>query len=174
MEILNELINNERFNYKCFDLLKQLLNENLEFRNIIEKGVKEHKIFGFNEELWTKINNQNIRGIDNFESVFRDGANIGYCTVAAKQLSYSLDNPYICGGTVKYLVNTPKSPDGSHTWILNDNYIIDTTLMLIIDKSYMNKLGYVEENKYNPNIDPIYNAAKDFTLDTSLKKERTR
>ena len=174
MNILSELINNERFNYKCFDLLKNLLTQSEEFRSIVEQGVKEHKIFGFTDELWTKIYEQNIRGIENFELVFRDGANIGYCTVASKQLSYSLDNPYICGGTVKFLINTKNSPDGSHTWILNDNYIIDTSLMLIIDKSYMNKLGYVEENRYNPSIDPIYNAAKDFTLDESLKKERKR
>ncbi|MBQ8892051.1 MAG: hypothetical protein IJ068_04220 [Bacilli bacterium] len=172
MKILNELISSERSNYKCFDLLKKLFIENTEFRNIIIEGTMNHKIFGFTDELWTKIHDQNIRGIDNFESVFRDGANIGYCTVAARQLSYSIDNPYICGGTVKYLINTPNSIDGSHTWILNDNYIIDTTFMLIIDKEYANKLGYIEENRYNPNIDPIYNAAKDFTLDTALKRKR--
>ena len=172
MDSLNILINNERNNYKCFDLLKKLYNNNIEFRKVIDNGVLNNKIQGFPEELWTKIHEQNIRGIPNFELVFQDGANIGYCTVASKQLSYSLDNPYICGGTVKYLENTTNSIDGSHTWILDNGKIIDTSLMLIIDKTYAHELGYNEENRYNPNIDPIYNATKDFTLDTSLKRKR--
>ena len=172
MDILNQLINENRNHYKCFDLLKKLFQENSDFRKVIEEGVLTGKISGFSEDLWTKIYDQNIRGIENFELVFQDGANIGYCTVAARQLSYSLDNPYICGGTVKYLINTPNSIDGSHTWILDNGKIIDTSFMLIIDKNYANKLGYNEENRYNPNIDPIYNAAKEFTIDKSLKRKR--
>ncbi len=107
--------------------------------------------------------------INSFEDVFIDGANIGYCTVASKQLSYSLDKCYICGGILPILKGTKNSIDGSHTWITHNNEIIDTTLMLIINKEYERKLGYIEQNKYDPNFDPIYLATKEFTNDDNLK-----
>ena len=50
------------------------------------------------------------------------------------------------------------------------NFIIDTTLMLLIDKEYALKLGYNEENRYNPNEDEVYKSTKEFTNDKSLKK----
>lgn len=170
MELFNLLVNNEKKEYKCFDILKNLLNENKNFRDIIEEGFINGKIYSFTDDLWNKIHSQNIRRIDNFETVFKHGANIGFCTVASKQLSYSLDNCLICGGVVPILVGTPNSLDGSHTWILHDNKIIDTTLMLIIDVEYANKIGYIEENRYDPCEDPLYMAAKEFTLDKNIKK----
>ena len=105
-----------------------------------------------------------------FVDVFIDGNNQGYCTVCAKQVSYSLDTCYICGGILPILKGTSNCPDGSHTWIEYQDKIIDTTLMLIIDNSLKNDLGYIEENRYNPNNDPVYSAAKEFTNDASLRK----
>lgn len=170
MEILNKLIDEKRMHYKCFDELKRLLSENQQFREIVEKGYLEGEIYGFTEEMWKKINSQNIRRINSFEDVFRDGANIGYCTVASKQLSYSLDTCYLCGGVLPILRGTTNCEDGSHTWIRNsDNEIIDTTLMLILSEKYAKQIGYIEENYYNPNLDPIYAAAKEFTRDLNLK-----
>ena len=115
---------------------------------------------------------QNIRGINSFEDVFIDGANLGYCTVAAKQLSYSLNTCYICGGVLPILAGTNNCPDGSHTWISADSKVIDTTLMLIIDENYSKSIGYIEENRYNPNVDPIYLATKEWTNDKGIKKSR--
>ena len=115
---------------------------------------------------------QNIRKINSFEDVFIDGANIGYCTVAAKQLSYSLDDCYICGGTLPLLKNTKNCKDGSHTWILYNDEVIDTTLMLIISYDYIETIGYKEENWYNPNLDPIYLESKTFTRDISIKTKK--
>jgi len=115
MEIIDFFVTESRKNYKCYSELKRLLIENETFRNIIINGVKENKIIGFPEELWSKINSQNIRTINNFEDVFRDGANIGYCTVASKQLSYSLDNCNLCGGVLPILKGTINCEDGSHT-----------------------------------------------------------
>lgn len=174
MEILDCLIDKNRKHYKCYDELKKILSENDQIKSIIVHGYANGKISGFTEEMWESIQKQNIRRIDNFEDVFRDGANIGYCTVASKQLSYSLDCPYICGGTLSLLEGTKNCKDGSHTWICNQKKIIDTTLMLIIDETYASYLGYVEENRYNPNLDPIYRAAKEFTLDPSIKNRRTK
>ena len=172
MNIINELIEEDKFDYKCFDELKRLLNENEYFKNIVIEGYQNGKIFGFPNELWDKIRSQNIRRINSFEDVFKDGANIGYCTVASKQLSYSFSSCFICGGILPLLKGTKNCLDGSHTWIQYEDYIIDTTLMLIMHINYAKKIGYIEENKYNPNNDPIYLSTKEFTNDESLKKTK--
>lgn len=171
MDILTFFIPEDKFDYRCFDELKHLILTNESFKNIIIEGYRDGKITGFDEDLWEKIRNQNIRRIPNFEDVFKDGANIGYCTVASKQLSYSLDICYLCGGILPILKGSRNCPDGNHTWIVSDHMIIDTTLMLMIDSDYASKIGYIEQNRYNPNTDPIYLAAKEFTLDQNLKKK---
>lgn len=170
MEIVSKLIDEKRMHYKCFDELKRLLSENEQFRRIVEQGYLEGEIYGFTEEMWEKIDSQNIRRINSFEDVFRDGANIGYCTVASKQLSYSFDSCYLCGGVLPILKGTTNCEDGSHTWIRNNNNeIIDTTLMLVLSEQYAKEIGYIEENYYNPNLDPIYMTAKEFTRDQNLR-----
>lgn len=170
MEVIDLLRDDARKDYKCYLLLEKLLKENAEFRKIITDGVLNGVIAGYTADIWEKIAAQNIRGIDSFEDVFRDGANIGYCTVAAKQLSYSFNGCFLCGGVVSYLKDTPNCKDGSHTWLVVNGKIIDTSLMIVIDENYSKKLGYVEENRYNPMVDPFYVAAKDFTLDKNLRK----
>jgi len=167
-DILKNLISEERYDYKCFELLKNLFWENDEFRKFIIEGYQTGKVYGFPEELWAKIASQNIRRIPSFEDVFRDGANIGYCTVAAKQLSYSLDDCYLCGGRLELLKGTPNCEMGNHTWIFYKNSVIDTSLMLIIEKDYSKNIGFIEENRYNPNLDPLYLSAKEFTRDKNL------
>ena len=174
MELLDLLIDIDKKEYKCYSELLKLLSQNQEFKKAIVQGVKEGKIRRFDEELWEKIRTQNIRAINNFEDVFIDGTNIGYCTVASKQLSYSLDDCYICGGVLPILKGTENCDDGSHTWILHNSEIIDTTLMLIIDKDYAEKIGYIEENRYNPNNDYIYLATKEFTNDPDIKGTNKR
>ena len=171
MDILEELIGDKQ-DYKCFNLLIELFNQNEEFRNIIIEGYNKKMIMPFSEEIWNEIRNQNIREINSFEDVFKYGYNIGNCTWTSKQLSYSFDNIFICGGTNRFLENTQNSKDGTHTWILNNNYIIDTSLMLLIHKDYQNILGYNEENKYNPMDNQFYRISKDFATDPNFKKPR--
>lgn len=170
MELIDMIVSEDRKKYKCYNELKKLIVNNPKFKEVLIRGIATGKVYGFSDELWEKINEQNIRGINSFEDVFRDGANIGFCTVAAKQLSYSLNGVYLCGGTLPILEGSINCPDGGHTWILNGENIIDTTLMLVIDKEYSKKLGYIEENRYNPSNDYVYNVTKDFTLDKSMKK----
>lgn len=170
MEILQSLINNERKDYKCFDELKKLYTFNKEFNSLVKRGVREGKIYGFPEKLWQKINEQNIRGISNFEEVFASGYNIGYCTAASKQISYSFDGTYhLCGGLLPLLKNTKNCSIGEHTWLLAGGYIYDTTLMLIIEEGYAKNLGYIEENRYNPLTNRTYCCAKEFTRDPNLR-----
>ena len=116
MNVIKSVAGDNRCEYKCFDVLRSvILDENV--NRIIGEGIVNGEITGFDDELWQKIHNQNIRGINNFEDVFRDGANIGYCTVASKQVSYSFNSCYICGGILPLLIGTRNCTDGSHTWI---------------------------------------------------------
>lgn len=170
MDIETLFIDEKRRDFKCFQELRRLSKENENFRQTLVEGYLNGKITGFTEEIWKKIQEQNIRRIPSFEDVFRDGANIGYCTVAAKQLSYSFDRCYLCGGVLPILKGSVNCEDGSHTWLEVQNKIIDTTLMLILDKEYSEKIGFVEQNRYNPNLDPVYVAAKEFTRDKSISK----
>lgn len=172
MEVEKALILADKINYKCYDELKKLLKNNKDFREMITNGVLNGQVTGFDEKMWEKIQSQNIRVINSFEDVFRDGANIGYCTVASKQLSYSLDNPFLCGGVLPIIAGSKNSPDGSHTWIYVDGNVIDTTLMLVMSSDFAKQLGYIEENRYDPTIDPTYLAAREFTRDTSLKSNK--
>ena len=170
--IMNNICAAGTENYKCYDTFKTLLETNEAFRNVISQGITDGKIAGFDTEIWQGLAEQNLRSpmVKSFVDVFEAGANQGYCTVCAKQFSYSLDTCYLCGGVLPILKGTANCPDGSHTWIEYQDKIIDTTLMLIIDTSLKNNLGYIEENRYNPNEDKVYSAAKEFTNDASLRK----
>lgn len=168
-EQILEILYGNRKEYKGTKIMRELLEGNVEFKNIIIEGISSGKINGFDDELWNKIDNQNIRGINSFLDVFKEGANLGYCTVAAKQLSYSFPNDcLIAGGVVEYLKGTENSDDGSHTWIVWNGKIYDTTFMSVIDLDYASKLKYLQENIYNPLKDDKYCAAKEFTNDPNL------
>ena len=149
--------------------MRDLLGSNKEFRDAIIEGIKSGKVAGFSENLWSRVENQNIVGINSFLDVFKEGANLGYCTVAAKQLSYSLPNGcLIAGGVVEYLKGTENSEDGSHTWIVWDKKIYDTTFMMIIDYDFSKKLKYIQENIIDPLKDKYYVERKVFTNDKNL------
>ena len=159
--------------YKCYDILKYLLSTNDEFRKIIVEAIKEGKVRGFSNELWDKLNTQNLRfsGIENFDDIFRNGFNLGYCTPCSKQVSYSLNNCFICGGILPILKGTINCPNGEHTWIEYNGRILDTSLMLDIDSSLSQKIGYLKENEYNPNDNKIYCSAKEFANDPSFRSK---
>lgn len=173
-EIINYISNPQTHDFKCYDTLKTLLQENKQFREIIIKGIEENKITGFPDELWEKLDKQNIRSnkIESFVDAFKEGANQGSCTPFSKQVSYSLNTCYICGGELPILKGTKNCEEGNHTWIEYRGKIIDTTLMMIIDLSYKNQIGYIEETRCNPNCDRIYSNAKDYTNDSQLRRKK--
>lgn len=171
-KMLDLLIDEKRKEYRCFDLLKELYTTNSEFKEAIDNGVRLGKIHGFSEDVWDLIESQNIRVINSFEDVFATGFNIGGCTTVTKQFSYSFDNILICGGDVRFLENTKNSDEkGKHTWMIKDNIIYDTSLMLIIDENYAHEyLGYKELKRDNPSKDRMYNNAREYARDKNLKK----
>lgn len=175
LDVLSCLIDDDKKYYKCFDMLRDLVEKNSEFKKKLEEGFFSGKVEGFSPDVWDKIAKQNVRRINSFTDVFVEGANLGYCTVASKQLSYSFNGCQICGGVVPLLVGTVNCIDGSHTWMVCDNKIYDTSLMLIIDEGFAKEsLGYIEENRYDPNRDFRYSAAKEYTLDEDIRKSSCR
>ena len=169
MEMMDLLTTPETRKYKCYSLLEELLDKNEEFRNIICEGLIKGKVAGFDDNMWNAIRTQNNRSSVTFEYVFETGYNLGNCTGCSIQYSYSLPFPYICGGELPLLAGTPNSPDGRHTWLEHEGKIIDTTLMLVMEKDIAKKLGYIEENRRDPNLEPRYRATKDFINDKSLR-----
>ena len=169
-----KFINQDRKNYLCFEMLRAYYNNDNEFRKLVDDGVRTGKVAGFPEELWQAIDNQNIRGLKSFEDVFRDGYNIGGPTVVSRQLSYSFPSCTLCSGVLPMISGTKNSEMGECSWMVSDGNIYDTSLMLIIDKTYANKFGYQYEYEYNPHNDPIYCATYEFTNNQELRGAKKR
>ena len=167
-------------NIKGFDLLKKLCRENKKFYEIIQNNFKEGKIRFFNENEWNKIDSQNfvspISEMREFRDMFILGYNIGNCAGASRQLSYSYSDVDIVSGVLPILKGTLNAlEEGGHCWLESKDHIIDTSLMLVIDKSLKNELGYIEEQRLTAlqlARSPRYQARKDFVNDESLNKNR--
>ena len=174
MNTLDLIINEQRKDYKCFDMLKEFYQTNEEFKQFIDEGVATGNIVGFSEELWQKIDDQNQIGLDTFERVFQEGVNIGGCTIVSKQLSYSFRTCELCSGLLPLIKGTKNSPVGDHSWMTSDNKVYDTSLMIIMSKPYAQRLGYIPEAHYDPNTSDIYCAAKEFANDPEIKGSKKR
>jgi len=164
---------------KGYDLLKDLCNNNNTLKQIILKGFEEGTIRFFNENEWNKIDSQNFvsptKNAKNFIDIFLLGLNIGSCVYTSKQLSYSFDDVDLVSGIVPFLKGTKNSPNGGHAWLENNSSIIDTSLLLVIDKSLKNDLGYIEECRISSEVlanNSIYQARKKFVNDISFKQKK--
>lgn len=173
MDILSRIIPVGREEYKCYDLIRSIIKSNNEVVDIISEGLSVGKIFGFDEELLQKFNELNVRWpVKDIDEVLRLGGNIGGCTTMAFQLSFLLENSYKCAGFLPLLRGTKNSEDGRHTWVESfDGWIYDTSLMLIIHKSFMDRLGYVENSRELYNSLQFYSAQKEFALDKGIAKK---
>ena len=166
---------------KAFDLFWNLYNNNPNFKNIIDEGFKRKQIRFFNEEELDKIRKQNFihptnPNIKEFEDIFVIGENIGNCVGVSRQLSYSYNDADLVSGILPLLKGTLNAEKlGGHAWIETKDSIIDTSLMLIIDKSLKEKFGYIEENRITAmrlKQDRNYQARKEFVNDQNLKSKK--
>lgn len=164
-------------NIKGFDLLRQITDKNLEVKELIETNLGSRVRF-FDEREWKKIDSQNyapfIEGVDSFRDIFERGYNIGDCVGVSTQLSYSYDDVDIVAGTLPFLVGTKNAEkEGGHRWLETPTEIIDTSLMLVIDKSLKSEFGYHEEMRLTADglrQMPLYQARKEFVNDANLRK----
>ncbi len=169
---IEEFIDPSFRHYKGFDFIKKIASTNEEFAKVLKEALVNDKAYFFGSEIFDELRAQNIRTMKNAEDIFIEGYNEGGCTSCAIQLSYSYPSCEIAGGILTPIIGTKNSEDGRHTWIVKDKEIIDTSLMLVFDEKLAKDFGYNEENRYNPNRDKLYVAAKQFTNDRNLRKGR--
>lgn len=176
IEKILEILYGKRKDYKGTQMMRELLIKNETFRNLIIEGIKTENIYMWPEELWEKLDKQNLmlrKG--NVSDIFKDGYNIGNCTGCSTIVSYSF--PLGClyvGGTVDYLIGTKNSIDGKHTWLENKGVIYDTTFMVAITEKYSKNLLYNPIYKTDPNKNPNYSAGKDFANDPFIDNSKKR
>ena len=165
-------------NIKAYDLFWQLYETDDNFHSLVEEGLKSGKVRFFDENEWNKICSQNFvpfeEEMKEFVDMFTLGYNIGNCVGATKQLSYSYDDVDVVSGILPILKGTLNAErEGGHCWLENGTSIIDTTLMLVIDKTLKDDFGYCEEERLTSHRlrqMPTYQARKEFVNDHSLKK----
>ena len=166
-------------NIKAYELFWDLYNTNSGFKKLISENMENGKIRFFNDEEWNRINSQNFVSptddMNEFIDMFLLGYNIGNCVGASMQLSYSYNNVDIVSGILPILKGTRNAEkEGGHCWLETPNCIIDTTLMLVIDKSLKKDLGYIEEQRItSSNLNKMigYRARKEFVNDTNIRRK---
>lgn len=167
-------------NFKGFEFLDELCEENTDFSNSVLEGISNGCIRKFDNREWELIKKQNyvslINGVEDFFDMFVLGYNKGNCVGASRQLSYSYDDVDIVSGRVDILVGTLNAEkEGGHCWLENDVHIIDTSLLLVIDKKIASKLGYHEEQRvtsYHLENSAQYVARKKYVNDQDLMKNK--
>lgn len=167
---------------KAFEQFWELYNTNEQFQTIIKEGMENGQIRFFDEREWDKIKKQNFVSPDakmkEFIDMFVLGYNIGNCVGTSRQLSYSYNNVSIVSGILPFLKGKKNSEkEGGHCWLETNKELIDTTLMLVMDKEVKKKLGYLEEQRLTPTdlaLSPRYQARKEFVNDISIKKNMNK
>ncbi|MEG1457374.1 MAG: hypothetical protein RR984_02700 [Bacilli bacterium] len=165
---------------KAYSLVKDLCNKNLKFKEFLESNISSGRIRFFGDEEWCKIRSQNFVSpndeMKDFEDLFLLGYNIGNCVGTSRQLSYSYSNADIVSGVFPLLKGTLNAEkEGGHCWLETPQSIIDTTLMIVLDKSLKCELGYIEEQRvtsYQLSSSSNYQARKEFVNDLSIRNRR--
>ena len=83
----------------------------------------------------------------NLGEIYHKGFNIGYCGLTSRYIARRFEEAKIYYGKAKLLVETKNSPNGEHAWTIIEDFLVDTTLMLLIPVSDAVELGYISEKK---------------------------
>lgn len=169
-------------NDRCFDFFWKIYYKDHEFSKIIDDNLAIGKIRFFNDEEWDKIKAQNfvspIEEMKEFIDMFILGYNVGNCVGASRQLSYSYNNVDMVSGTLPLIKGTLNAEkEGGHCWLETPDNIIDTSLLLVIDKSLKEKLGYLEEERLTSfqlasNLN--YQLRKEFANDKNINSSKKK
>lgn len=160
---------------KALEFRNGILENNSDFNNNIIYGKSNGLIRDFGEEevnIFNLLSNNVVTG--DIVKAFEQGYNIGRCRYFAHTLSYAFEDCSIITGKLPILEGTPGSPNGIHVWLEVEDKIYDTTLLMVINKEYLNKLGYIEQNRLDDDViqnDEIYKARKERFFDLVLNKK---
>ncbi len=139
-------IDDKYFEYKGFDLVKDLIIQYPDFAVSLNNALENKKAKFWGDDVFDIFRKQRQLTKHSVEEHFIYGKNIGACTTMSRQLAYSLPEAIIEGGIVEILRNTFNSEEGSHTWVLSNGLIYDSTLMLVFDESLKQQFSYITEN----------------------------
>ena len=137
------LIDPNCHDYKCFEILKELIKDD-NFKETLIEGYINDEIRPFKSNLWEVLDLVKYRDCDNLSEAFKRGLNIGNCTNFAKEMGIVFEDSEICFGEVPLLEGTFNCPEGDHTWISIGGEIYDTSLMIIMTEDFSKRLGYQE------------------------------
>jgi len=160
----------------------QLCKKNETFKELVVKAIVEEKIRKFCDTEWDIIKKQNYRSptpeATDFYDIFALGYNIGDCVGISRQLSYSFDDVDLVSGILPLLKGSKNAEkEGGHCWIETEEHILDTTLLLVINKDLKNALGYHEEQRITSEMlknSNRYQCVKKFTNDKFIKENKTQ
>lgn len=113
------------------------------FKEAYDFGIKNGLIKHFDENFINEMKYIYINFINcSLYDYFKNGDNVGFCLDACNHISEMFDEYEIYKGFLPAIRETKHSPNGEHAWIISDGMIYDTSLLLIIDKKFSEKLGY--------------------------------
>lgn len=140
---------NINYSFRGYDLLNYLRFINPDFDDKITLGLRTGFIRKFNDLEWDLISS--IDYIDeysrDFFSFFRQGYNIGASDYVVKNLYKKYNDIDIVRGRLPILDGVIDSYGRGHWWLETDEYLIDPSLLLMINPLYRSKLGYIEEER---------------------------
>ena len=112
----------------------------------------------------------NVESYSSMYEYFKRGDHIGTCMNTSRLMGVIFKNPLFYKGYADFLTGTKNCSDGIHAWIEteinNKNYVVDTSMMLLIPSNLKEELGYRSPQKpytvddiisYGDNCDTFYN-----------------
>jgi hypothetical protein len=125
------------------------------FSDDLRKKICEMYPIDLEPFVWPdELNNylMNIKLDNNYEDInlsmkeiYEFGLNIGFCGLTSRYFARALPKADLAIGTFSLLRGTKKSKNGNHAWIINEGYIIDSTLKIIMPEKMAYDLGYKKE-----------------------------
>ncbi len=124
--------------------LRRLISKKnkIQLENLAWEKALENKIFKL-----TFIDNKQKMSLKN---IFEYGYNIGNCLLTSYYVFPIFINASICSGRVEILKGTKNSINGDHIWIEDEDFIIDTTLMIKIPQSNLYSSYYKKDYTLTP------------------------
>lgn len=122
-------------------------------RDIISKRIGiDLNQYAWNEEFKNfvfkiKLDKMYEETIFNMSEVYKQGFNIGHCGLTSRYLVQNLKNSDLYYGKFSGLVGTKRSEKGGHAWVVQDELVIDTTLMIMLPIDKAKEIGYTFERK---------------------------
>lgn len=136
--------------FRGFELLDYLRFKNSDFDRVITLGLRTGFIRKFSDLEWDKVSSidYSMDGyFSDFLSFFKEGYNIGASFCVVKMLYKKYNDIDIVRGRLPILDDVICSSDNSHWWLETDEYVIDPSLLLMINPLYRDRIGYIEDER---------------------------